>query len=62
MPRTLGEVLPNAARKYGDKTALIIGDRSFGFAELNTLSNRLANSLHGLGVEAGDQVTLYSGN
>ncbi len=62
MPRTLGEVLPNAARKYGDKTALIIGDRSFGFAELNTLSNRLANSLHGLGVEAGDRVTLYSGN
>ena len=62
MLRTLGEVLPRAARMYGDKTALIVGERSFGFAELNTLSNRLANSLHGLGVEAGDRVTLYSGN
>ncbi len=62
MLRTLGEVLPRAAREYGDKTALIFGDRSFSFSELNELSNRLANGLHGAGVEAGDRVTLYSGN
>lgn len=59
---TIGEVLPRAARIYGDKTALVSGGRSFSFAELDALSNRLANGLRALGVEAGDRVSLYSQN
>ncbi len=62
MLETLGEVLPASARQYGDRTALVIGGRRFSFSELNELSNRLANSLRGIGVEAGDRVTLYALN
>lgn len=62
MLKTLGEVLPAAARRFGDRTALVAGGRRFGFRELNELSNRLADSLRGIGVEAGDRVTLYAPN
>ena len=62
MLKTLGEVLPAAARQFGDKTALVTGGRRFSFHELNQLSNRLADSLRGIGVEAGDRVTLYAPN
>ena len=62
MLETLGEVLPASARRFGDKTALVSDGRRFSFNELNQLSNRLANSLRGIGVEAGDRVTLYARN
>ena len=62
MLETLGEVLPVAAKRYGDKTALIIGDQEFSFNELDEKSNRLANGLSGIGVESGDRVTIYSQN
>jgi non-ribosomal peptide synthetase component E (peptide arylation enzyme) len=32
---SLGQVLPHAARAFGDKTALVIGERSFSFHELD---------------------------
>ncbi len=59
---TLGAVLPRAARLYGDKTALVFAGREFSFAELDDLSDRLARGLSGLGIGAGDIVTLYSAN
>ncbi len=59
---SLGEVLPRAAQLYGDKTALVFAGRTFSFAELNDLSDRLARGLSGLGIGAGDIVTLYSAN
>ncbi len=62
MLRTLGEVLPRAAAQFGDKTALVIGGRELGFAELDVLSNRLARGLAERGIGAGDRVTLYSPN
>ena len=62
MLETLGEVLPASARRFGDKTALVAGGRQLTFNELNELSNRLANGLRGIGVEAGDRVTLYAPN
>ncbi len=62
MLETLGEVLPASADQFGNKTALVAGDRRFSFTELNELSNRLANGLRGIGVEAGDRVTLYAPN
>jgi long-chain acyl-CoA synthetase len=62
MLENLGQVLPVAAQTYGDKTALVIGGRSFSFNDLNDLSGRLANGLHELGVAAGDRVTLYAQN
>ena len=58
----LGMVLPAAAAKYGDKTALIVADRVFSFRELDGLSSAVASSLVKLGVAAGDRVTLYATN
>ena len=58
----LGMVLPTAAAKYGDKTALIVPERAFSFRELDDLSNAVAASLAKLGVAPGDRVTLYAPN
>ena len=48
---TIGEILPVAARRFGARTALIVGDRSFSFADLESLSNRIANGLSATGVQ-----------
>jgi long-chain acyl-CoA synthetase len=62
MVATIGEILPNAARRFGDKTALLIEGRAFTFRELDALSNRVANGLIASGVSPGDRVTLYGPN
>ena len=62
MLETLGAVLPYAAQRYCDKTALVIAGRELSFRELDDLSGRLASGLSGLGIGAGDIVTLYSAN
>jgi long-chain acyl-CoA synthetase len=59
---SLAGLIPAAAAKYGDKTALIAGDRTFSFRDLDRLSNALAASLVQLGVAPGDRVTLYAPN
>ena len=59
---SIGQIPAEAARRFGDKLALIAPGRELSFNELNALSNRCANALVGLGVKAGDRVTLYSGN
>ena len=62
MVETMGEILPFAARRYGDKTALVSDGRSFSFNELDTLSNAFANGLVAAGIKPGDTVTLYGPN
>ena len=62
MLNSLGEVLPRAAGRFGDKVALVVGDRTFTFRELDALSSALAASLVRLGVGPGDRVTLYAPN
>lgn len=62
MVETLGEVLPFAAKRYGDKTALVSDGRSFSFNELDALSNAFANGLVAAGVQPGHCVTLYGPN
>ena len=62
MLQSLGELLPAAARRFGDRTALVFGEREFSFRELDQLSNALARSLVALGVSPGDRVTLYAPN
>ena len=62
MLENLSEVLVHAAVRYGDRTALVIEDRSFSFSELNELSDRFAHALVELGVGVGDRVTLYAPN
>ena len=62
MFRGIGQILPRAAARHGDKTALVVGERALTYAELERDSNRLANALIGLGVAPGDRVTLYGLN
>jgi non-ribosomal peptide synthetase component E (peptide arylation enzyme) len=56
MVATLAEILPHAARRYGNLTALIVDDRRFSFRDLDALSNRVANGLSAGGVKPGDRV------
>jgi len=47
---TIGEVLPVAALRLGEKTALVVEDEEFSFVELEVRSNRVASGLASLGV------------
>jgi len=59
---TLTDVLARSAPRFGDKTALIFGDRRLTYRELDRMTNRVANALAARGIGAGDRVTLYSPN
>ncbi len=59
---SLGEILPRAARLFGDRVALVTGGREFTFRDLDGLSGALAQGLVRLGVAPGDRVTLYAPN
>jgi long-chain acyl-CoA synthetase len=59
---SIADVLPYAARRFGNKRALVFNDRSFTFTELDALSSSLAASLQKLGIQPGDRVTLYAPN
>src|SRR5215210_1841351 len=62
MVDTIGEILPEAARRFGDKDALVVESETFSFSELEAMSNRVANGLVSIGVHPGDRVTLYGPN
>ncbi len=62
MFRSLGEILPQAARRFGGKTALVFEGRNLAFDELNDLSDRIAAALVAQGITLGDRVTLYAPN
>ena len=62
MGETVGQILPEASRRFGDKTALVVEGETFSFHDLEARSNRVANGLVSIGVEPGDRVTLYGAN
>lgn len=62
MVSTLGEILPFAARRYGDRTALVVGSDQLTYRQLDQASNAFANGLVGAGVRPGDRVMLYGPN
>ena len=59
---SLGEILPRAARLYGDRVALVTPSSEYTFRELDALSSALAQNLVKLGVAPGDRVALYAPN
>ena len=59
---SLGQVLPHAARAFGDRTALVIDGRSFSFRELDELSDCAGGEPRRMGIRPGDRVTLYAPN
>ena len=62
MINSIGCIPVDAKNRFGDKTALVLPERTLSFNELEALTNRCANALVNLGVKPGDRITLYSGN
>lgn len=58
----LEQFLRDSARLRGDKTALIARDARLTYAELDSLSHRLAGALGDLGVGRGDRVLVFMDN
>ena len=59
---TLQDRLREVAREVGDKPALLMGDRSVTFREVDRLSDQLAAGLAKRGVRPGDRVTIFMPN
>ena len=56
---TIGDGLGRSARRDPEKTAIVFGDRSWTYAELDDAANRAANALLGKGLQQGDRVAAY---
>ena len=59
---SVGALLGQAARRFGDKTALVFEDQSWSFRQLDQASSAVAAALQARGFAAGDTVSLYSPN
>ncbi|MEH0573264.1 AMP-binding protein [Streptomyces sp900129855] len=57
-----GAILPLAAARFGDKSALVTSTRTLTFRDLDTESDRVAAALIARGVRPGDVVSLYAQN
>jgi long-chain acyl-CoA synthetase len=59
----LNQILTDSASQYGDKTAILMGERRVSFRELDQISNRVAHGLKKMGVQKGDRVaTIQASN
>ena len=56
------EFLTRSATRLPQKVALVCGGRRFTYAELDAMSNRLANALVAGGVRRGDRVAVHLHN
>lgn len=59
---TIDQIVPGTAKRLPDKVALIFGERTLTYSELERLTNQAANGLKALGVAKGDRVTLFAPN
>lgn len=58
----VSQFLERSARRFPDKTALVVGDDSYSYAQLNQHSNRIAHTLIGAGVQKGDRIAIHLPN
>jgi long-chain acyl-CoA synthetase len=56
------EILPWAAQRHPDKTALVTGDRRWTYRQLDDMSNAFALALQQRGISGGSVVSLYGQN
>ncbi len=62
MPYNLADLFEHTADLIPDRIALLCGDESRTFGELEAHSNRLAHHLAATGIEPGDHVGIYAAN
>ncbi|MFB6282889.1 MAG: class I adenylate-forming enzyme family protein [Halobacteria archaeon] len=60
--RNVGEIPVMAARRYGDKRAILDSSQELSFTELDEKSNSFANVLTNSGLEKGERVGIYLPN
>jgi long-chain acyl-CoA synthetase len=58
----LKQMLEQAAKRYGEKTAIVMDDHVLSYAGLDEASNKVANALVGMGVGKGDRVAMLLSN
>lgn len=58
----IADMIRRSAYRYPDKPALIFGDKTLTYAELERECNRTANALAALGVQKYDQVSILAHN
>ncbi len=58
----LKQMLGKIAERYGQKTAIALGERRLSYAELEESSNKVANALIKLGLNKGDRVAILLSN
>ncbi len=58
----LATVLEDSARRFPERDAVVLGDRRFTYAEVNAMSNMVANLLVHRGIKPGDKVALSCPN
>jgi long-chain acyl-CoA synthetase len=59
---SLADLIPDAAGRHPDKPAIIHGERSITYRQLDERVARAAGALRGLGVSPGDRVAILLGN
>ena len=59
---SIGDLLRRSAQRDPNKTAVICGDVTWTFAEMDAACNRLGRGLLGLGIGKGDRVAVLSRN
>src|ERR1019366_1900157 len=62
VPLSVLEFRDRAAAFFGDKIAVVDGERRFTYREYAERTHRLANALVGIGVEPGDRVSFITYN
>ena len=62
MAQLVHEFLEESCARFPDKTALLHGERTYSFHQINTLSNRIAHLLIDKGLRKGDRVLVVMEN
>jgi fatty-acyl-CoA synthase len=60
--QSLGTMLRRSALRHGSRTAIICGETSWSYAELDVLADRIGNGLRAVGIAKGDRVAIIARN